>query len=54
MHIPIVPYEQFCNDDVRHVLLLAWNHKDEIFKKEIKFRNNGGKFIIYFPKVQLE
>lgn len=54
MHIPIVPYEQFCKDDIRHVLLLAWNHKDEIFKKEEKFRNEGGKFIIYFPKIRLE
>jgi SAM-dependent methyltransferase len=51
-HIPIVSPSVFRKDNVKYVLLLAWNYKDEIFKKERKFIKKGGKFIIPFPKVR--
>ena len=34
MHIPIVSIEHFRNDNPDAVYLFAWNHKNEIFKKE--------------------
>jgi len=53
-HIPIKSYEAFKEDDLSHALLLAWNHKKEILKKEKDYRARGGKFITYFPKVMVE
>lgn len=50
-HIPIVAPEVFKKDKVDYVLLLAWNYKSEIFKKEFKFIKNGGKFIVPFPRI---
>jgi len=39
-HIPIVPYDQFKNDDPGDVVLFAWNHAGEIMAKEAgTFRN---------------
>ena len=54
MHIPIKPYDVFVNDQPSYTLLLAWNHKKEIFGKEKEYRQKGGKFILYFPKVVIE
>jgi methylation protein EvaC len=53
-HIPIKSYETFVTDPPECMLLLAWNHKKEIFEKEKAYRRKGGKFITYFPKVIVE
>jgi len=53
-HIPIKSYSDFLKDNLNYVLLLAWNHKKEIFNKEESFRARGGKFITYFPEVTVE
>lgn len=53
-HIPIKPYEAFINECPEYTLLLAWNHKNEILEKESNYRNNGGKFITFFPEVGVE
>ena len=34
VHIPIVDYKNFKKSNYKNVFLFAWNHKDEIFKKE--------------------
>ena len=34
-------------------LLLAWNYKNEILQKEMKFMKNGGKFLVPIPKPTL-
>ena len=47
-HIPIKKYNGI-PDDVDYAFLGAWNFKDEIFKKEKKFRKRGGKFITHVP-----
>lgn len=54
MHIPIKSYDTFVADKPQYALLLAWNHKKEIFEKEKTYRKNGGKFITYFPQVVIE
>ena len=54
MHIPIKPHEFFATDNPPYTLLLAWNHKEEILKKEKEYREKGGKFITYFPEVSVE
>lgn len=54
MHIPIRSHDSFRADKPLYALLLAWNHKKEIFEKEKGHRASGGKFITYFPKVTVE
>ena len=49
-HIPIVPVKRFHENFPDIAFLFAWNHKDEIFSKEKKFRENGG---IWFSHVAL-
>jgi len=43
-HIPIVPMEHFHQNKPDIAYLFAWNHKEEIFSKEKKFTQNGGKW----------
>ena len=38
---------------VDYLIILSWNIKDEIIKQENKFKKNGGKFIIPFPKPKI-
>ena len=49
-HIPIVPVKRFYEDIPDIAFLFAWNHKEEIFSKEKKFKENGG---IWFSHVAL-
>ena len=51
--IKILKYKNGINKDVDYVFLGAWNFKNEIFKKEIKFIKRGGKFITHnpYPKI---
>ena len=53
-HIPIRSHEFFTADNPPYTLLFAWNHKEEILKKEKEYRKRGGKFITYFPQVSIE
>ena len=53
-HIPIRSHQVFVKDNPPYAILFAWNHKNEIFKKEKRYRQRGGKFILYFPKVVIE
>ncbi|HWA73952.1 MAG TPA: class I SAM-dependent methyltransferase [Polyangiaceae bacterium] len=52
-HIPVVPHERFASGYPDCALLFAWNHAQEIMAKEQAFRDQGGKFILYVPKVHL-
>ena len=45
MHIPILSYENFKINKPDISYLFAWNHKEEIFKKEKDFLSQGGKWI---------
>jgi methylation protein EvaC len=51
VHIPVVPWERFRDDDVTHALLFAWNHGAEIIAKEQSFLRRGGRFVVYVPDV---
>lgn len=52
-HIPVRPYQDFVEDYPDYALLFAWNHSEEIMEKEQKFREAGGKWIVYVPKVEV-
>ena len=52
-HIPVLPYEQFRSSDPDYVLLFAWNHAEEIMKKESEYMGNTRKWITYIPNVMV-
>jgi len=52
-HIPVRPYEEFKARYPDYALLFAWNHAEEIMAKEQKFKEQGGKFIVYIPSVEV-
>jgi len=53
VHIPVRPYEAFTAAPPDYALLFAWNHKREIFDKEVAFTQKGGRWIIYVPQVSV-
>ena len=53
MHIPIKPVESFNNDFPDYAVLFAYNHSEEIFEKEKRFKESGGKWILYKDKVEI-
>jgi len=50
-HIPIRPPQAFAERNHEYTLLLAWNHRAEIERKEAAYRQRGGKWILYIPTV---
>lgn len=52
-HIPVRPYQEFAGNYPDYALLFAWNHAAEIMEKEQQFKSNGGKWIVYVPKVEI-
>lgn len=54
MHIPVRPHSEFEADHPDYALLFAWNHEAEIMAKERDFIEDGGKFILFVPKVHIK
>lgn len=52
-HIPVKPYDEFKKAYPDVALLFAWNHGEEIMAKETAFREAGGKWLVYVPKVEI-
>ncbi|MFZ2950681.1 MAG: methyltransferase C-terminal domain-containing protein, partial [Desulfuromonadaceae bacterium] len=52
-HIPVRHYDEFTKNHPEYALLFAWNHAAEIMAKEERFRNAGGKWIVYVPGVRV-
>jgi len=53
MHIPVVEEERIYSERPDYLLLLAWNFKDDIMKKQQRYKDLGGKFIIPIPEPQI-
>lgn len=53
-HIPVVPTEEIYVRKPDYLLILAWNFADSIMKMHVKFKRNGGHFIIPVPKPKIE
>ena len=49
LHIPVVAREMLKKTQPDYLLIIAWNFKDAIMKKNDEFRRSGGKFIIPVP-----
>lgn len=52
-HIPVRSHDDFKADYPEYALLFGWNHKEEIMAKEEGFREAGGKWIVYVPRVEV-
>lgn len=52
-HIPVLPAEALAEPFPDYALLFAWNHAEEIMAKEQAFREAGGRWILYTPKVHI-
>ncbi|HKR65361.1 MAG TPA: class I SAM-dependent methyltransferase [Thermoanaerobaculia bacterium] len=52
-HIPVRPHEDFAARYPEYALLFGWNHRNEIVAKEQAFRDAGGKWIVYVPRVEV-
>jgi methylation protein EvaC len=52
-HVPVRPPEAFGKAGADYALLFAWNHAAEIVAKEAKFREAGGRWILYVPEVRV-
>ena len=52
-YIPIVSPEVIKKDNIKYLLLLAWNYKNIIIEKERDYLNKGGMFIVPLPKINI-
>ena len=52
-HIPVVPTEQLLEDQPDYVLLLAWNFAEEVMDQQSQYRENGGRFVLPVPEVEI-
>ena len=52
-NIPIKDYSSFKESNHAFTILFAWNHMNEIFKKETEYLDNGGNWIVYVPEVKI-
>ena len=53
LNIPILPSSAISELKPDYLLILAWNFSDSIVKKNRKFIESGGKFIIPLPNLQI-
>ena len=52
-HLFIINDSNYLKKGIEYSLLLSWNYKD-YFLKYSKYKKNGGKFIIPFPKLEIK
>ncbi|AUS81267.1 SAM-dependent methyltransferase [Actinoalloteichus sp. AHMU CJ021] len=52
-HLPVRPPEAFADPFPDHALLFAWNHAEEIMRRERDFTRAGGRWITYVPEVRV-
>jgi len=52
-NIPVFSDDKILKSKPDYALLLAWNFSKEIIKNNVKFLENGGKFIIPIPKIKI-
>ena len=52
-HIPVLSHDSFKQKYPDYALLFGWNHSEEIMKNEQVFKDAGGRWIVYVPRVDI-
>lgn len=52
-HIPVKSHDAFKKNYPEYALLFGWNHSEEIMKNEQAFKDAGGRWIVYVPRVEI-
>lgn len=52
-HLPVVSPEKWNADGATHMVVLAWNFKEEIMAQMRPFAERGGRFVIPIPEPQI-
>ena len=53
LHLPVLSSDSIIELKPDYLLILAWNFADSIIKKNHKFSDSGGKFIIPLPNLEI-
>lgn len=53
LHIPVVPASELAARRPDYLIVLAWNFASAIIAKNAAFRENGGRFIVPLPRVEV-
>ncbi len=52
-HIPIFSKDHLLENRADYILILAWNFAKSIMENNANFKNNGGRFIVPLPKIEI-
>jgi len=52
-HIPIVSADRLLTDRPDLIVILPWNHRDELMKKAAYVRDWGARFVVAIPKLEI-
>ena len=52
-HLPVYSSEKLLQDKPEYAVILAWQHQESIIKRNKKYLNNGGKFIVPLPEIKV-
>jgi hypothetical protein len=53
VHLPIHDPQALLDEQPDHVLLLAWNYRDEVMRQQEEYLGRGGRFIVPIPSPQV-
>ena len=51
--IPVYETNKIYEEKPEYIVILAWRYKDKIIKKNKKYLENGGKFILPLPTFKI-
>ena len=52
-HILVLPTEEIARNDIKYVIIFAWVHSKNIILNNIDYLDNGGKFILCLPNIEI-
>ena len=52
-HLPVYSSDKFYEDIPDYVVILAWQHQTSIIERHKKYHENGGKWIVPLPRLNI-